>query len=62
MFVDCSTQPKKFPDDKSVFHLEIHQNIILKDFPYLNDESISDLLRSCPRVPVLQIMMIIEAG
>jgi hypothetical protein len=53
---------KKFLDDKPVFHLEILQNIILKVFPYLDDESISDLLRSCPRVPILQIMMIIEAG
>jgi hypothetical protein len=53
---------KKFLDDKPVFHLEILQNIILKVFPYLNDGFISDLLRSCPRVPVLQIMMITEAG
>jgi hypothetical protein len=49
-------------DDKPVFHLEILQNIIMKVFPYLDDEFASDLLRSCPRVPVLQIMMIIEAG
>jgi hypothetical protein len=54
--------PKKILDDKPVFHLEILQNIILKVFLYLDDGSISDLLRSCPRVPVLQIMMIIEAG
>jgi hypothetical protein len=53
---------KKFLDDKPVFHLKILQNIILKVFPYLNDGFISDLLRSCPRVPVLQIMMITEAG
>jgi hypothetical protein len=33
--------------DKLVFHLEILQNIILKVFPYLDDGSISDLLRSC---------------
>jgi hypothetical protein len=49
-------------DDKPVFHLEILQNIILNVFPYLDDGSISDLLRSCPRVSVLQIMMIIEAA
>jgi hypothetical protein len=54
--------PKKILDDKPVFHLEILQNIILKVFLYLDDGSISDLLRSCPRVPVLQIMMTIEAG
>jgi hypothetical protein len=53
---------KKNLDDKLVFHLEILQNIILKVFPYLDDGSVSDLLRSCPRVPVLQIMMIIEVG
>jgi hypothetical protein len=44
---------KKFLDKKPVFHLKIQQNIILKVFPYLNDGSISDLLRSCPRVPVI---------
>jgi hypothetical protein len=54
--------PKKFLDDKPIFHLEILQNIILKVFPYLNDRSTSDLLRSCPRVSVLQIMIIIEDG
>jgi hypothetical protein len=54
MSVDCSTQPeKKILDDKPVFRLEILQNIILKVFPYLNDGFISDLLRSCPRVPVI---------
>jgi hypothetical protein len=62
MSVDCSTQPKKNLDNKPVFHLEILQNVILKVFPYLNDGSVSDLLRSYPRVLVLQIMMIIEAG
>jgi hypothetical protein len=45
--------PKKFLDDKLVFHLEILQNIILKVFPYLDDGSLSDLLRSCLRVPVI---------
>jgi hypothetical protein len=45
--------PKKFLDDKLVFHLEILQNIILKVFPYLDDGSVSDLLRSCPRVIVI---------
>jgi hypothetical protein len=45
--------PKKFLDDKPVFHLEILQSIILKVFPYLNDGSVSDLLRPCPRVPVI---------
>jgi hypothetical protein len=44
---------EKFLDDKLVFHLKILQNIILKVFPYLDDGSISDLLRSCPRVPVI---------
>jgi hypothetical protein len=44
---------KKILDDKPVFHLEILQNIILKVFPYLDDGSINDLLRSCPRVPVI---------
>jgi hypothetical protein len=62
MSVDYLTQPKKNLDDKPVFHLEILQNIILKVFPYLDDGSVSDILRSCPRVPVLQIMMIIEVG
>jgi hypothetical protein len=62
MSADCLNQPKKSLDDKPVFHLEILQNIIMKVFPYLDDEFASDLLRSCPRVPVLQIMMIIEAG
>jgi hypothetical protein len=62
MSVDCSTQPKKILDDKPVFHLEILHNIILKVFPYLDDGSVNGLLRSCPRVPVLQIRMIIEAG
>jgi hypothetical protein len=62
MSVDCSTQPEQFLDDKLVFHLKILQNIILKVFPYLDDGSVSDLLRSCPRVLVLQIMMIIGAG
>jgi hypothetical protein len=51
--MDCSTQPKKILDDKPVFHLEILQNIILKVFPYLDNGSISDLLRSCPRVLVI---------
>jgi hypothetical protein len=59
MSVDCSTQPEKI---LKVFHLEILQNIILKVLPYLNDGFVSDLLRSHPRVPVLQIMMIIEAS
>jgi hypothetical protein len=54
--------PKKFLDDKPVFHLEILWNIILKVFPYLDDGSVSDLLRSCLRVRVLQIMINIEAG
>jgi hypothetical protein len=45
--------PKKILDDKPILHLEILQNIILKVFPYLNDVSVSDLLRSCPRVPVM---------
>jgi hypothetical protein len=45
--------PKKLLDDKPVFHPEILQNIILKVFPYLDDGSISDHLRSCPRVPDL---------
>jgi hypothetical protein len=54
--------PQKNLDDKLVFHLEICQNIILKVFPYLDDGFVSDLLRSCPSVSVLQIMMIIEAG
>jgi hypothetical protein len=40
-------------DDKPVFHLKILQSIILKVFPYLNDGFVSDLLRSCPRVPVI---------
>jgi hypothetical protein len=62
MSTDCSTQPKKILDDKPVFHLEILQNIILKVFPYLDDGFVSDLLRSCPRILVLQITMIIEAG
>jgi hypothetical protein len=53
---------KKILDEKPVFYLEILQNTILKVFPYHDDGSVSDLLRSCPRVPVLQIMMIIEAG
>jgi hypothetical protein len=53
---------KKIMDDKQVFHLEILQNIILKVFPYLADGSVSDLLRSCPRAQILQIMMIIEAS
>jgi hypothetical protein len=44
---------KKFLNDKSVFHLEILQNIILKVFPYLNYGSVKDLLRSYPRVPVI---------
>jgi hypothetical protein len=44
---------KKKLDDKPVFHLEILQNIILKVFSYLDDGFVSDLLRSCPRVPVL---------
>jgi hypothetical protein len=44
---------KKFLDDKPVFYLEILQNIILKVFPYLDDGSVSDLLRSCPSVPVI---------
>jgi hypothetical protein len=51
---------KKFLDDKLVFHLEILQNMIMKVFPYLDEGSVSDLIRSCPRVLVLQIMMIIE--
>jgi hypothetical protein len=38
---------KKILDDKSVFHLEILQNTIMKVFPYLDDGSVSDLLRSC---------------
>jgi hypothetical protein len=46
-------QPKKILDDKPVFHLEILQNIILKVFPYLDDGSVSYLLRSCPRVSVI---------
>jgi hypothetical protein len=54
--------PKKILNDKPVFHLEIIHKIILKVFPYLDDGSVSDLLRSCPRVLVLQIMMIIEVG
>jgi hypothetical protein len=62
MSADCSAQPEKIMDDKTIFHLEILQNIILKVFPYLDDGSVSDLLRSCPRIPVLQIMMIIEVG
>jgi hypothetical protein len=45
--------PKKFLNDKLVFHLEILQNIILEVFPYLDDGSVSGLLRSCPRVPVI---------
>jgi hypothetical protein len=45
--------PKNLLDDKLVFHLEILKNIILKVFPYLNDGSVSDLLRSCPRVPMI---------
>jgi hypothetical protein len=53
---------KNFLDDKPVFHLEILQNIILKVFPYLDDGSVNDLLRSCRRIMVLQIMMIIEVG
>jgi hypothetical protein len=54
MSADWSTQPKKkFLDDKPVFHLEVLQNIILKVFPYLDDGSVSDLLRSCPMVPVI---------
>jgi hypothetical protein len=44
---------KKFQDDKPVFHLEILQNTILKVFPYLDDGFVSDVLRSCPRVPVM---------
>jgi hypothetical protein len=44
---------KNFLDDKPVFHLEVLQNIILKVFPYLDDGSVSDLLRSCPMVPVI---------
>jgi hypothetical protein len=40
-------------DDKLVFHLEILQNIFLKVFPYLDDGSICDLLRSYPRVMVI---------
>jgi hypothetical protein len=54
--------PKIFLNDKPVFRLEILQNIILKVFTYLDDGCVSVLLRSCPRVPVLQIMMITEAG
>ncbi len=60
MSVDGSTQPKKILYDKPVFHLEIHRTIIIKVFSYLDDGSVSDLLRPCPRVPVLQIMLIIE--
>jgi hypothetical protein len=45
--------PKKFLDDKQIFHLEILQNIILKVFPYLDNDSLGDLLRSCPRVSVI---------
>jgi hypothetical protein len=45
--------PKKFLNDKPVFHLKILQNIILRVFPYLDDGSVSDLLRACPRVPVI---------
>jgi hypothetical protein len=44
---------KKFLDDKLVFHLEILQSIILKVCPYLDHGSVSDLLRSCPRVLVI---------
>jgi hypothetical protein len=44
---------KKILDDKSVFHLEKLQNIILKLFPYLDDGFVSDLLRSCPRMLVI---------
>jgi hypothetical protein len=39
-----------------------HTSVILKDFRYLDDGSVNDLLRSYLWVPVLQIMMIIEAG
>jgi hypothetical protein len=45
--------PKKIPDDKPVFHPEILHNIILNVFPYLDDGSVNDLLRSCPSVPVI---------
>jgi hypothetical protein len=44
---------KKFLNDEPVLHLAILQNIILKFFPYLNDGSVSDLMRSCPRVLVI---------
>jgi hypothetical protein len=53
MSTDYSTQPAKFLADKLVFHLEILLNITLKLFPYLDDGSISDLLRSCPRMPLI---------